>query len=119
MDPLTIAAAYCRRAEARERDRIERFRKRRAQARGVALDLSARFGDRIHVVMFGSLLDLDRFRLDSDIDLAVEGLSASEYWEALALVERQPAGARVDLIRIESASAALRETVRQEGEVLS
>lgn len=118
MDTSAIAKAYRRRADAREAERLARFEELRTRALRVAGALRAAFGDRVRVYLFGSLLEPLRFRLDSDIDLAVEGLSPSEYWEALALVEPDAPGARIDLVRLESASAALRDVVRSEGELL-
>jgi uncharacterized protein len=65
------------------------------------------------VVLFGSLATGD-FRESSDVDLAVEGLGAGEYFPALAdLMELLECP--VDLVRRELAPASLRERIDAEG----
>ena len=68
--------------------------------------------------LFGSLLDLARFRIDSDIDLAVEGREPSEYWEAWRVVDETCRARTVDLGRLETATGSLQEVVQDEGEQL-
>ena len=52
-------------------------------ARRAARLLRERYGvPRVRV--FGSLLHPGRFHIDSDVDLAVEGLAVGDYWDALA-----------------------------------
>ena len=79
--------AYVRRAEACEAERRARCADLEDRARRIARSLRERFGGRVKVFLFGSLTDPDRFAHDSDIDLAVEGLSPTEYWDAWALAE--------------------------------
>jgi len=81
--------------------------------------LQEEFGARVRVYLFGSLLDSDRFRGGSDIDLGVEGLGAAEYWDAWRMVEPLAEGASVDLVRLETAAASLQRLIRTEGEVLA
>jgi predicted nucleotidyltransferase len=71
------------------------------------------------VVLFGS-----RAREDgderADVDLAVEapGADAREWDAILALVEAADTLLEIDLVRLDSASAELRQRVKLEGEVL-
>lgn len=65
------------------------------------------------VRLFGSLAG-DRFTEYSDVDLAVEGLDESRYFTALADLMAL-LGVPVDLVRIESAPASLRDTIDAEG----
>jgi len=118
MDITTTAKAYRRRAEAREAERAERYRVLRGLAERAAVEIRNTFGPDIRVYLFGSLSALERFRGHSDIDLAVEGLSPSEYWEAWQLLETTLEGVKVDLVRLETASDSLRTCVRDEGELL-
>jgi predicted nucleotidyltransferase len=73
------------------------------------------FGVR-RVILFGSLA---RGIVDehSDIDLAVEGLSPSDYFTALTRAE-DLVGTVVDLVPIEEASPSLRAIIKSKGEVL-
>lgn len=69
-------------------------------------------------ILLGSVLDPDRFRTDSDLDLAIGGLEPEEYWEAWRIVEPLAEGTRIDLIRLETAAERLRQSVLAEGEEL-
>lgn len=105
--------AYERRADAREAERLQRFERLRERAAAIARSLREAYGAR--VVLFGSLLDRDHLAPNADIDLAVEGLSPSEYWEAWEGVERFAGDARLDFIRLEWAPPGLQELIREEG----
>ncbi len=85
-----------------------------ARARRAAALLKERFGVR-RVVLFGSLADDVWFRTDSDVDLAVEGLSAEDYWEAWRLVEDVIQERPVDLIEIERAGESLQRVIERYG----
>jgi len=95
-------------AERRTRERLL------ALVRQAADLLKDRFGVR-RVVLFGSLADDVWFRVDSDVDLAVEGLSAEDYWDAWRLVEEVIRERPVDLIEIERAGKALRRVIERYG----
>ena len=95
-------------AERRTRERLL------ALVRQAAGLLKSRFGVR-RVVLFGSLADEVWFRADSDVDLAVEGLSAEDYWDAWRLVEDVIRERPVDLIEIEGAGEALRQMIERYG----
>ncbi len=69
------------------------------------------------VYLFGSLV-AGNFNLQSDLDLAVEGLADEDYLKAYGLVEEIAAPLKVDLISLESAMPSLRERVLEEGRVL-
>jgi len=76
--------------------------------------LKARFGAR-RVLLFGSLAHQAWFVPDSDVDLAVEGLSGPDYWQAWRAVEEIVDDREVDLIDIESASNSLRDAIERYG----
>lgn len=85
-----------------------------AAARQAAALLKQRFG--VHrVILFGSLADSEWFSVDSDIDLAVEGLAPGDYWEAWRLVESVIKERSVDLVEIELAGEALRQMIERHG----
>jgi predicted nucleotidyltransferase len=87
------------------------------RVKAVAAALKTRFGAR-RVVLFGSLAHDAWFAPESDVDLAVEGLSGDSYWQAWGLAEEMIGNRQVDLIEIETASASLRQAIERYGEVL-
>lgn len=109
--------AYVLRAERREAERLRRHQETCVRARRVARMLRARYGEELRVYLFGSALDADRFRLGSDLDLAVAGLTPSEYWEAWRESE-QIAGSSLDFVHLDHVSAPLRRRIVEEGQQL-
>ncbi len=69
------------------------------------------------VILFGSLLDPQRFHLSSDIDLAVEGLAPLDYFTAVAqLQDLSPF--KIDLVRLERCKPSLKAAILAEGKRL-
>jgi predicted nucleotidyltransferase len=94
--------------ERRERERVlDRIRE-------AASVVKTRFGAR-RVVLFGSLAHAAWFMLDSDVDLAVEGLAGNDYWQAWRLVEQIIGDRPVNLIEIETAGESLRRAIERYG----
>lgn len=95
-------------SEQQERDRLlERVRE-------AAEALRKRYMVR-RVVLFGSLAHAAWYMHDSDVDLAVEGLAAKDYWQAWKLVEDIVQERQVDLIEIELVSDSLRRSIERHG----
>lgn len=67
------------------------------------------------VVLFGSLTVVPWFTSDSDVDLAVEGLEAKEYWRAWKLAEDMIGDRVVDFVELESVSASLKQSIERYG----
>ena len=67
------------------------------------------------VRVFGSLLYLNRFHDKSDIDLAVEGLSVHNYWDALADVLFLDNSITVDIVEPDTCPPTLWAIIEQEG----
>jgi uncharacterized protein len=109
-----IAATLAARDAAARLRASERTNTRLAKLGSAAAKL-ARRGAR-HAWLFGSLARGDA-REDSDVDFAVEGLPAAEYFAALAELMELFEG-RVDLVRLEEAGDSLRACVREEGRLL-
>ena len=97
--------------EARERERLLSLVRRVAQL------LKAQFGAQ-KVILFGSMAHEAWFALDSDIDLAVEGIKAQDYWRAWEAAEKLIEGRLVDLIDLESASGSLKKSIERYGVIL-
>jgi len=96
-------------AEQKERERLlERVRK-------AASLLKSRFGAR-RVILFGSLAHPFWFGLESDVDLAVDGLVGGvDYWDAWKAVEEIIDDRPVDLIDIDMASKSLIQAIERYG----
>lgn len=67
------------------------------------------------IILFGSLAHEGWFDPDSDVDLAVRGLSGEEYWRAWREVEEIIRDREVDLIEIEFASESLQRAIERYG----
>lgn len=67
------------------------------------------------VILFGSLAHEGWYMPNSDIDLAVEGLAGSDYWEAWRLVEEIINDRSIDLIDLETAGDSLRGAIQRKG----
>mgnify|MGYP000745874595 CR=1 FL=1 len=103
----------------RERRRQERaaweMRRERAweSARRIAACLRGEFGA-TRVLVFGSLARQGRFDQWSDIDIAVSGIAARDFYAAVAralgLSEFQ-----LDVVDLEDCAASLREIISREG----
>lgn len=67
------------------------------------------------VLLFGSLLDVQRMHFYSDIDLAAWGLAEERYYQAVAKLQDLDPDFSIDLVQIESASPALRSAILKTG----
>jgi predicted nucleotidyltransferase len=76
--------------------------------------LKGRFAVR-RAVLFGSLVSSAWFTPDSDVDLAVEGLRPSDFWEAWRVVEDIIADRPVDLVEMETARPPLIKAIERYG----
>ena len=85
-----------------------------SRIREAAAVLKTRFGAR-RVVLFGSLAHAAWFTPDSDVDLAVEGLTAQDYWQAWRLLEEMISDRSVDLVDVDTAGESLRQAIERYG----
>jgi len=85
-----------------------------ARAKKVAAILKSKFGVR-RVILFGSLATEPWSGVGSDIDLAIEGLEKTSYWEAWRVAEEEMIDHPVDIVEIESASESLRRAIERYG----
>lgn len=76
--------------------------------------LKTRFGVR-RVILFGSLARSAWFHPQSDVDLAVEGLTGDDYWEAWRIVEEIITDRAVDLVDLETATQPVLEAIHRYG----
>lgn len=67
------------------------------------------------VILFGSLANATWFKMDSDVDVAIEGLAKDAFWDAWRLLEDSIFDHPVDLVEIETASESLRRAIQRYG----
>ena len=111
-------AAYraTRRQRAAEREQAQDVQRRRLwrAARRVAALLRTEFGAR-RVALFGSVARGDRLGPRSDLDMAVWGVAADEYFRAVGEAQAAAAGPSVDLVRVEQCPSSLCATIQTDG----
>jgi uncharacterized protein len=83
-------------------------------ARRVAGILREKYGA-TRVRAFGSILPPERFHAGSDVDLAVEGITIADYWDAVAEVFLFDETIEIDLVDPDTCSAGLWNLVEKEG----
>jgi len=66
------------------------------------------------VILFGSLA-AGRFRKDSDVDIAVDGLSVEAYFKALGILEETLEDATFDLVDMQEALPSVLRKIRELG----
>ena len=79
----------------------------------VATHLYARF-DTIQVMVFGSLTEPMWFTNESDIDIAVSGLSDDDYDKAWEVVMDFDSGFKMDIINFDTAKGLFRERIKHQ-----
>ncbi len=67
------------------------------------------------VLLFGSLARETGFEHDSDIDLAVEGLQGSQYWEVWRIAEEYFPEHTVEVVEIETTSQSMKQAIEKYG----
>lgn len=103
----------------RKKQEEEALKKRQSllfkRVRKCALELKKLGAKR--VILFGSLAT-GRFRKDSDVDIAVEGLSAKAYFKALGIVEEILDDIPFDLVDLREALPSVVERIKKEGIII-
>jgi predicted nucleotidyltransferase len=84
-----------------------------AVAKSIANELIKRFGSK-KVFLFGSLARGD-FNKWSDIDIAVWGLPANDFYKAVAFASGFSSVWKVDIVDLEDCPRSLREIISEEG----
>ena len=114
-------AQYHATAHARRRLAETQVAERWARAMVVAQQATTFLQERYQVAqvaVFGSLVHPALFHVHSDIDLAVWGLDERSYYRAVGELQALNPEFGIDLVRIEDASALLRQTIAQESVAL-
>ncbi len=100
--------------QAEEKAREQRRTQAQLLARQAAAMLKADFGVQ-RVVLFGSLLQSQRFFLSSDVDLAAWGLTSANWLKAIAAVRNLSDEIDLNLVDVEACSAELYASIEQHG----
>jgi len=79
-----------------------------------ANNLKAKYNIR-KIILFGSLAHKSWFNEDSDVDLAVEGLSSIEYWEAWREIEDIITDRNIDFVDMSDISEPIKNIIKSEG----
>ena len=117
-EEMTIYRAAAERRKRRQQDAL---RERRAQALETACQLAAMLRERFsatRVMLFGSSIHPHWYSVTSDIDLAVWGISPSQFYTAVAHCQDQHPEFSVDLIDMidmSDCSSSLCEVIVSEG----
>ena len=96
-----------------ERDVLDRAY---AEARQLAQQLANEY-DVKRILLFGSVARRRPLRSNSDVDLAVEGMTTDVYYKIVGDLQTE-SGRAVDLIRIENLRPAMKRIVLSEGIIL-
>jgi predicted nucleotidyltransferase len=67
------------------------------------------------VVLYGSVLDAERFGPRSDIDLATQGIPAADYWRAWGAIEQLAPEFEINLVALETAKDSLLKHIDEQG----
>lgn len=103
-------------AKKEEKETDELFERLNRKARLVAKKLGNKYNLE-KVYLFGSILNIDKFSLNSDVDFAVKNLSSEQYLDAFGDLEKK-LNHNFDLVQIERANEALLEIIKDEGEII-
>ncbi|SPD74593.1 DNA polymerase beta domain protein region (modular protein) [uncultured Desulfobacterium sp.] len=85
-----------------------------SKAKKAAKAIKEKFGAQ-RVVLFGSLAHEAWYSPQTDVDLAVEGVAADDYWAAWRLAEDIVGDRTVDLVDLETSSVSLRHAIDRHG----
>jgi predicted nucleotidyltransferase len=116
----TLYLKYAREQDARRRadPQIAARRKRAWEvAREIAEFLRREYTPG-RIVVFGSLVHPEMFRMYSDIDIAVEGIPWPDYLRAWNAVEEGWPEFKVDLIDVGVVSERMRQRIAEQGQAL-
>ena len=116
MDIDKYAQRYKKRISEELKKKKELYFELNKRARSTAKYLGEEFKLDI-VYLFGSIVDMDKFRLNSDVDFAVKGLESEDFLMAWGLIEKRLEHS-FDLVRLEKANDHLLEIIKWEGEIV-
>jgi uncharacterized protein len=117
LSPATLQKymAHFRQRQMRDRLQQQHHHQHGWEQASIAADiLKQRYGVKT-VFLFGSLLSPETVHLNSDIDLAVWGLTLELYSDAVGTLLLSIKGISIDLVRLEAAQPTLKTAILQTG----
>jgi len=115
---MAVYRATARQQAEQERHALQqRTQRARDIAHSAAALLKEQFGAK-RVLLFGSLARDEAAHHRSDIDLAVEGIPAQDFWGAWAALDELGPEFEIDLIDLETSPLRLQLKIEQEGILL-
>ena len=108
--------AYKKKIEKEKVKEEKLFKKLNEKARDAAEKLGKKF-DLKRVYLFGSLNNKQKFYINSDVDIAVEGLDPAEFLTVWGFLEDH-LDYDFDLVQLEKANDSLKDIIIEEGEVI-
>ncbi len=94
-----------------------RFAEMQRDAAAIVAGIAERFSP-VRIYQWGSLLDRDRFREYSDIDIAVEGVVDAETYAQVEAMVWDMTDFPLDLVRLERVEPEYADIIRQKGVVV-
>ena len=111
-------APYIQRVKRENRQQRKKLELRWVQAWDLARDAASRLKTHYgaeKVIVFGSLLHRDRFRSNSDIDIAVSGIPIRGFLRAVYDIALGEKDFDIDIVDIEDCKPYIRKAIEQEG----
>ncbi len=103
-----------RRLEAEKRNRVARHARAWELAREAAALLRREYGVE-RIVVFGSVLDVERFTERSDVDIAAWGLTSANWLKAILAVQRLSPDIEINLVDVGACSQELLAIIERDG----
>ncbi|RAK08583.1 putative nucleotidyltransferase [Halanaerobium saccharolyticum] len=100
--------------DSKKEEKAERRQEALTKAKKAAKVLKEKYKAE-RVILFGSVLDEDRFYLRSDVDLAVFGLKDELFYKAYAEVMNIISGFEVDLLDYKECRDSFKKEIKEQG----
>jgi len=117
MDIGKVRAFLLEKEERRKNKLHDRWLEARADVEKITLHIIAVYHP-ARVYQWGSLLDFNRFSEISDIDIALEGISGAEEFQALISDAMNMTTFPIDIIRMENIDPETADLIRSQGRLI-
>ncbi|MEC4894293.1 MAG: nucleotidyltransferase domain-containing protein [Oscillatoria sp. PMC 1051.18] len=114
-EQMEIYRAGARRRRQQEQEKMVKKQQSGWKVAKEAAELLKREFGAQKVVIFGSMLKLDKLHDRSDLDLAVWGLNPRDYYRAVGKLLSLDPDIPVDLVEVESAKPHILKVIEEEG----
>ncbi|MBD3315067.1 MAG: nucleotidyltransferase domain-containing protein [Chitinivibrionales bacterium] len=116
-DYSAAAKSLHKRIEKRKHSRQERYRKALADADSIIQMISRNYNPK-RIYQWGSLLNPEQFDENSDIDIAVEGITGPDQFFSMRAEASTMTDIPLDLVEMEHIDDLARESIRTYGKVV-